>query len=113
MSRVALPKSLTNYIADSQIEVLSWSAKSDELVLRITKDIGPESGTIRFSGVAHVNLPPRFEIAGIGAYDCPFPDYPHVELEVGEIAIGFQDSESRVHLVVAESVAYEIDPQSG
>lgn len=112
MPRVALPQSLTNYIANSQIELLSWNAASGELVLRITKDIGPETGTIRFSGVAHVNLPPRFEINAIGAYDCPFPDYPNLELEFGEIAIGFQDSESRVHLVVAESVKYSIDPLS-
>ena len=109
MGKVTLPKSLTNCIADSQIAVVSWSAENGELALRVNKEIGPETGTIRFSGVAHVNLPPRFEVVGIGAYNCPFPDYPHLKLDDGEIAVGFQDSESFVHLVVAETIVYDID----
>ncbi len=101
-----LPLALTNYIADSQIEVVSWSADSDELVLQITKEIGPEVGLLRLKGVGLVQLPPRFEALGIAAYDKPFPDYPNLELDDGEIAVCFQDSDDAVYLVIAEAVEY-------
>lgn len=108
MALVKLPESLTYCIADSQVDVMSWSAESRELVLQINKEIGPERGLLRLIEVGYVHLPPRFEIAGIAAYDCPFPDYPQLALNIGEIAFGFQDSNSCVHLVIAESVEYEI-----
>ena len=108
MPFVKLPDSLTKCIADSQADVISWNADSGELVLKITKEIGPETGLLRLTGVGYVQLPPRFEIAGIAAYDCPFPDHPQLKLDVDEIAISFQDSDSCAHLVVAESVEYSI-----
>ena len=109
MSIIKLPNSLTNCIADSQADVISWSADSGALLLRIEKEIGPEIGTIHMNGVASVNLQPRFEISGISVYDSPCPDYPNLSLEPDEIAIAFQDSEGRVHLVVGESLDYVID----
>ena len=54
-----------------------------------------------------VCVPPRFELMGIAAYDRPFPDYPHLELDESEIAVCFQDSDGPVHLVNAETVEYE------
>jgi hypothetical protein len=109
MSRVDLPVALTRYIADAMVDVVSWSANSGELVLRISKEIGPETGRLKFRDVGYVHLPPRFEIATIGAYNCSFPDYPHLQLETGEFAVAFQDVNSDVHLIVACSVEYEID----
>jgi len=111
MPRAKLPESLTNCIADSQVDVMSWSADAGELVLRITKDVGPETGMLRIVGVSYVHLPPRFETAGIAACDGPSPDYPRLKLDSDEIAIAFHDPEDRVHLVVAESVDYVIDKQ--
>ena len=107
-----LPKALTNCIASSQAEVLSWSAKTGELVLQIRKDGGQETGTVLLSGVAYVYLPPRFVIIGVGLYNRPFPDYPHLELADGQIAFAAQDSESHVHLIVAEHVTYRIDSET-
>lgn len=79
------------------------------LVLQITKEIGPESGMLRLIGVGDVLLPVRFRIAAVAAYDSPFPDCPHLELDAGEIAIAFQDADSHVHVIVAEAVQYEIE----
>ena len=39
-----LPAPLLRGLADSEIEVVSWGADTGELVLRVTKDIGPEGG---------------------------------------------------------------------
>jgi hypothetical protein len=108
MATINIPESLTNCIADSQVEVISWSADSRELVLRITKEIGSEIGNLRLIGVGYVHLPPRFELVGIAAFDGPFHDYPHLELNTGEFAFAFQGSDNWVHLVIAESVNYVI-----
>ena len=112
MPRVELPESLKRCIAQSQVEVLSWSSESGELQIAVVKKTVPETGTILLSGVSHVNMSTRFELVGVGAYDCPFPDYPHLNLKDDEIAVGFQDSESRVLLVIAKSLTYEINAGS-
>lgn len=110
MASVELPNALTARIAESQIEVVSWSFASTELVLRITNQVGPESGTLRLNGVAYVNLPPQFEVAGIAAYDSAFPDRPQLQLSDGQIAVCFQADDSTVHFVVAESIQYSVEP---
>jgi hypothetical protein len=63
----SLPPALMRHLADAQVEVVSWSAASGELVLRVRKEIGPESGLLRFGGVGVVHLPPRFTIAALVA----------------------------------------------
>ena len=108
-----LPDSLTNCLADSQAEVMSWSADSGTLVLRITKEIGPEAGELRLTGVGYVSLQPRFELSGVALYDKQFHDYPSLCLETDEIALALHDSEGHVHLVVAESLDYVIDKKTG
>jgi hypothetical protein len=45
------PPALMRRLADATVEVVSWSAASGELLLRIRKEIGPESGLLRFAGV--------------------------------------------------------------
>ncbi|MGL6073872.1 MAG: hypothetical protein ACRC8S_06905 [Fimbriiglobus sp.] len=62
-----LPPALMRYLADASVEVMSWSAESGVLVLRIHKEIGPESGLLRFCGVVSVHLPPRFTIETLTA----------------------------------------------
>ncbi len=103
-----LPRLLTDDIADSQAEVVSWSAANGELVLQITKEIGPEVGLLRLRGVGLVYLPPRFEVAGVAAFDGPFPEYPHLDLDESEIAVCLHDSDGPAHLVIAETVEYEV-----
>lgn len=105
---IELPPKLLNHLADSEIEVLSWSAEKEEMLLQVTKDIGPEVGILRLSGVGLVHLPPRFDVMGMAAYDRSFPDYPHLKLGDGELAVAFQESCGAVYVVTAESVEYEI-----
>jgi len=62
-----LPPALMRFLADATVEVVSWSAASGDLLLRIRKEIGPESGLLRFGGVGVVHLPPRFTIAALVA----------------------------------------------
>ena len=61
----SLAPALMRHLADATVEVVSWSAASGELLLRIRKDIGPESGLLRFAGVVVVCLPPRLTIAAL------------------------------------------------
>lgn len=101
-----LPPELLHFIADSEVEVISWTGESGELILKVTKDIGPETGLMHLRGVGVVHLRPRFDVAAIAAYDKPFPDYPQLQLDDGEIAVAFQESLGAVYLVTAESVEY-------
>jgi len=109
MPKPDLPESLTNCIRGASVEVLSWSADSGELLFRIKKDAVAETGTMIFTGVSHVNIPPRFDIVGIGAYNQPFPDYPCIELDDSEVAFGLQDTKSFVYLVIAKTINYSIE----
>jgi ribosomal protein S14 len=60
-----LPAALTRNLADARAEVVSWSARTQELALHICKDIGTEQGVLRFFGVSRVELAPRLTLAGI------------------------------------------------
>jgi hypothetical protein len=111
-----LPAALLQYLPDSELEVVSWSGGTDELVLRVTKDIGMEVGLLRFGEVSHVNLIPRMTVEGIdcGGLELLPPDYLEtyrgndVELSAGERVFLFRESWGAVYFVVATSVGYEI-----
>src|SRR5581483_4696710 len=49
----SLPAALLRYLADSEIEIASWEPTNQLLTLRVVKEIGPESGLIRFREVSH------------------------------------------------------------
>ena len=102
-----LPPELLHYLADSEIEVVSWSAERDEMVMQVTKELGPEVGLLRLRGVGLVHLRPRFDVVAIGVYDRPFPDYPQLELSDGEFALAFQEAWGAVYVVTAEAIEYE------
>jgi hypothetical protein len=100
---VSLPPALTRHLADATVEVVSWSAASGELVLRVRKEIGPESGLLRFGGVGVVHLPPRFTIAALVATDRGRED------TLFEIAEAWGES----YMVAASSVEYTPDAEPG
>ena len=56
-----LPKELLRNLADSTLEITEWNRASASLTLRLTKEIGPETGTIRFTDVSHINLRLAFQ----------------------------------------------------
>jgi hypothetical protein len=98
---VELPQSLTKNLADAEAEVVSWSAHTQELVLQIRKEIGPELGHLRFSGVSRVDLPPRLTLAGIGAgSSSPSGIVP----ESDETVFHFHGAWGETYFVVAESL---------
>lgn len=96
----SLPPALMRHLADAEIEVMSWSAASGELVLRVRKEIGPESGLLRFVGVGLVRLPPRFTIAGLTAK----------QTESGTL-FGVEEAWGESYSVVAASVEYTPDAE--
>jgi hypothetical protein len=96
-----LPPALMRFLADATVEVVSWSAASGELLLRIRKEIGPESGLLRFGGVGVVHLPPRFTIAALVATQRGDDDM------LFEIAEAWGES----YRVVASSVEYAPDAE--
>jgi hypothetical protein len=111
-----LPLGLVRHIGDSYITILTWNAAKGELVLRLDKDIGPESGLIRISGVTHVNLPPRLGLAGIscGGLERLPPGYlathrpMDATLDTDELAFVFHGSWGETYFVVAKAITYEV-----
>lgn len=111
-----LPDALKRYLADSELVVTSWSNADGELALRLIKDIGPETGRLSFTGVAHVCLPPALTIESIEPHtihtvpaDFWNPSAPP-KSELGEaetIFLIFGSFGGRFY-VIAESIAYEI-----
>ncbi len=105
-----LPASLTRGLADAEIEVVSWSAASGELVLRVRKEVGPEVGLLRFAGVGHVSLPPRLTIAGITRAE---QGTGGGESGAGESVFVFEEAWGASYFVVAESVGYAVEAERG
>ncbi|WP_415896118.1 hypothetical protein ACMXYQ_07995 [Neptuniibacter sp. PT34_22] len=101
-----LPQHLMKNISDSEVEVLSWSAKSLELQLLIEKDIGPESGVIKFCGVGFVHMQPRISLEGvsIATSEAKYPE--EVSPEENESLYILHESWGREFYVVAESIEY-------
>ena len=112
-----VPEALLRNLVDSEMEVLSWDGTEDVLLLRIIKDVGPESGVARLTGVTHVNLPPHLEVDGIkcgGVNDLP-PHYfgtysPHDHsLDSKERVFFFHGTWGEQFFVIAERLEYTID----
>ncbi len=101
-----LPASLTRCLADAEVEVVSWSAESGELLLRVRKEIGPEVGLLRLGGISHVNLASRFTVAGLTRSEQGFGG---MELGASESVFVFEEAWGASYLVVAESIGYTIE----
>lgn len=101
-----LPTALVSNIADSEVEILSWNAESQELVLRIEKEIGPEIGSIKLSGVGFVHLPPRFSLSSISVQREEAPQIKGVIPEDGEYLYVFEESWGNTYGIIAESIEY-------
>jgi len=99
---------MTN-IRDSECAVHSWDAASRQLILRIEKDVGPESGKLTFDNVAFVHLPPCFTIYVAAASKNEVPDFPGVRPEPEDCLFVFQEAHGNAYYVIAESADYQID----
>lgn len=116
-SAFGLPAALMPYLADSKVEVVSWDGEKDSLILRVSKEIGPEVGLLTFWGVSHVNLPQsvtveRIESGGIellppGWLDAFRPG--DKSLDPDERVFAIQGSWGSLHYVIAQTAAYQIN----
>ncbi len=95
---VGSPEGLTRFLADAEVEVVSWSAASGDMVLRAEKDVAGEVGLLRFVGVGHVNLLPRLTVAAI----------VRGEQRDGAWLFQFREAWGGSYYVVAETVCYEV-----
>ncbi len=109
-----LPTVLLRYLPDSELLLLSWDGSAGILSLKVTKDIGPEEGTLRFFGVSHVNLPPR--IGSISGIECgELDDLPDNFIRPGDRSLDSEEIVFLIHgswgeefFVIAEQVEYSI-----
>jgi hypothetical protein len=116
--RTGLPSALLRYLADAHVHVLSWDGPAGVLLVKVTKDIGPETGLMKFKGVAHANLPPQLGISGIdcgGLADLPanFLDaYRPCDqsLDAEEVVYLIHGSWGEEFFVIANGVEYTILP---
>lgn len=106
MPLIELPSALLRYLPDSEIEVVSWSAATSELVLRVRKEIGPEVGLLRFAGAWRVHLSSRFTIAGIVQNE---KGIGGVTVGTGESMFVIEEAWGDQYFVIAESVSYAIE----
>ncbi len=112
-----LPASLLRYLADSHLRVLSWDGPAGVLLVNLTKEIGPQTGVLEFSGVSHVNLPLQLGISGIDCgslNDLPAnflgtyrPDGQSLEAE--EVVYLIHGSWGEDFFVIAERIEYAIE----
>ncbi len=110
-----LPAPLLRNLADSEVEGVSWGADTGELVLRVTKDIGPEVGMLGFRGVGHVNLAPRMTIDGMESGGLELLPAGNLgmyrgdgELGAGDRVFLFREPWGAAYFVVAASACYEV-----
>ncbi|SFH94303.1 hypothetical protein [Planctomicrobium piriforme] len=108
MPQSQLPETLLSYLADSEVELISWTGATGELILKVLKEIGPEQGLIRFFGVSQTMLRPRFTICEIQIGS--FSDLPDLvqPLSADESIFILNESWGTQLFVVAEHLTYEI-----
>src|SRR3954452_22672998 len=102
-----LPQELVRYLADAEVEVVSWNDGGDEkLVLKVSKEIGPEVGFLSFGGARQLELETRFTVATIECSDQPVSgDDP---LGRGETVYFFRESWGKTYYVIAENMTYQV-----
>lgn len=102
-----IPVDLKRYLADAELEVLRWDGVSDELTIRVTKEIGPEIGTIRFLDVSYVAISPRFTVESITLGDVAKP--PHGQKpDEDETIYWIHSAWGETYCVIAKSIDYQI-----
>lgn len=111
-----LPTELTRYFADSQLRVESYSDADRRLVVRIEKEIGPETGLIDFRQVSFVALPTALPGDGMRAHaiDDANPEFwvrsmlLREDLEADDVLFEIFSQDGPTYYVVAKSIAYEV-----
>lgn len=106
-----IPEDLIRYFPDSEITVSGWRPESRELQLSIEKEIGPESGTITFGGVAYMALSTAFTAHSIRVVglDEARQILPLEEMAADGVVFVVEDIEGVKNIILAESLSYQRD----
>jgi hypothetical protein len=104
-----IPETLIRYFADSEVEVLDWNPDSRELTLSIIKDIGPESGTITFSGVTYIALSSALtaESISVAHREEARLMLPNPEMAADGVVFVILDVDGVRNIILAESLSYQ------
>lgn len=96
-----ISEDLIRYFADSDIKLVGWNPKSRELVLSIEKEIGPETGIIRFTSVTYLALTPALTAVSIRVanLDEAWQLLPVPEMAADGIVFVVEDIEGVKHVV--------------
>ncbi|PQO39026.1 hypothetical protein C5Y96_03940 [Blastopirellula marina] len=103
-----IPADLRRYLADADLDVIAWDAVTGDLTIRVTKEIGPEIGTLRFVDVSYLTIVPHLTVESItlGIIDQP----PHGQVPDDEESIYWiHSSWGQDYCVIAKSIDYLAD----
>lgn len=103
-----IPANLTRYLADAELDVTAWDGVCGELTVRLTKEIGPEIGTLRFLDVSYLMLAPHFTIASITLGNVEQAPHGHVPGE-NESLYWIHSAWGQDYCVIAKSIDYQVD----
>ncbi|MEZ5939789.1 MAG: hypothetical protein R3C18_00260 [Planctomycetaceae bacterium] len=115
-----IPQSLRSYFADATLRVLSYDSETSDLCIHVEKDVGPEFGIIRFSGVSFLSISVFFTgdgIDSIAVRDADGSFWSHSScipdsVEDAQAIYRIYDQDGLTHFVVADSIEYEIETVS-
>lgn len=113
---IELPQALTRYFHDSTAQLDSYAPDGAVVQLRIEKEIGPETGLLRFHGVAFLSLHDAFPGHRIRAYPlfagsadlwrCNATSRDRFDGD--ETVYEIVSLEGPIHIVIAKGLEYEI-----
>ncbi len=103
-----IPANLKMYLADAELEVLHFDGTCGDLDIRVTKEIGPETGTLRFREVSYLALAPQLTVQSITLGDrTQHPDgHPPDE---DESIFWIHSAWGHQYCVIAKSIDYQVD----
>lgn len=116
-----LPIALTRYFADSRLEVESFVRGENTLIVRINKDIGPETGNIVFRQVSCLLLPTNMPGESMRSYSvneagsefwarCGLADD---WFDSDDVVFEIESQDGCSHFIVAKSLTYMVVAQPG
>lgn len=103
-----IPADLKKYLADAELDITAWDGVSGQLTVRVTKEIGPEVGTLRFLDVSYLALAPHLTVESVtlgGNNNFPNGHAPDTD----ESIYWIHSSWGEDYCVIAKSIDYQVD----
>lgn len=103
-----IPSDLKRYLADAELEVIRWDGTRGDLDIRVTKEIGPETGTLFFRDVSYLALTPWLTVQSIMLGDRSEHPDGHAPDE-DESIFWIHSAWGQQYCVIAKSIDYQAD----